>query len=228
MTKIILSFDISSSCIGHSTLIIDEKDLNSFTPKSKIPTDLSHLIKFKSVSFIQPQKTGTLIQRLADARNQVQQVIEQVKPDYIALEELIQYMPGKSSAASILTLCAFNRMIGLLAYDYLTVKTNQSNNLFMINVLSIRHGLKLTKALPAKEEMPKLLEDRLLSGLFLPFPWVFKKSRGEKSVKKPIPKVIDIISYDMADGLAVGAMCALYLLGFKKQAVKKPKKRKKK
>ena len=96
----------------------------------------------------------------------------------------------KSTATTVVTLASFNRMIGLLSYDYL--KSHPG----LFNVMSIRHGLKLNKNLPKKEEMPDLVSKHL----GITFPYI----KDKKGKIKPE-------SFDMADGIAVALYYAFIL-----------------
>jgi len=134
--KKILGFDCSSTTIGYCVLNWDE---------------ISNQISFESADYFKPPKDGNLIERIAKTRDAIRKIIEDVEPDYIGVEEIISFMKGKSTAQTIIMLTTFNRMICLLAYDWLA----RSPELF--NVMSIRHGLKMNKVLPKKEEMAGLI-----------------------------------------------------------------------
>src|SRR5713101_2439427 len=103
MSETVLGFDVSSSCIGIGVLQIND--------------DKS--IQFISVEYIKPLKKGNIVERIADTRDKIKSVIEKVKPDHIGIEDIIKFMKGKSSANTIIMLTTFNRMICLLANDYL-------------------------------------------------------------------------------------------------------------
>ena len=193
MTRI-LGIDCSSSCIGYSVLEID---------------DITNNIKFVSAAYIKPIKTGNIIERIADTRTKIQSIINNIKPDYIGIEEIIQFMSGKSTAKTIIMLTTFNRMIGLLVYDYLQKAPE------MFNVMSIRHGLKINKDFPKKEEMPALV----CHHLGITFPYEYDK-KGK----------IKVESFDKADGIAVALYYAFVLTGKiirKVPKIKKPKVKKK-
>ncbi len=174
--KRILGIDCSSSCIGHCVLEID--DLNN--------------IKFIGADYIKPIKKGNIIERLVDTRDKIQEIINKTKPDYIGIEEIVKFMKGASSANTIITLTAFNRMAGLCAYDYL----KQSPAFF--NVMAIRHGLKTNKIFPKKEDMPTLVSQLL--GITFPY-----------KVNKKGKQIIE--NFDMADGIAVALYYAYVLTG---------------
>ena len=170
MTKRILGFDISSTTIGHCILDIDD----------------NNNIVFVKAGYLKPLKTGTIIERIVDTRNKIQKIIETAKPDHIGIEDIIQFMAGKSTAKTIIMLTTFNRMACLCAHDYL----NKAPELF--NVMTIRHGLKINKDLPKKEDMPELVAKHL--GINFPYE---RSTKGKKS------GAIKEESFDMADGVAV-------------------------
>ena len=104
MVKTILGIDVSSTTIGYCVLTWD---------------DTTNDIKLAVSNYIKPLHGGIIIERIVDTRNQIQKIIVAAKPDYIAIEDIIQFMAGKSTAKTIIMLTTFNRMIGLTAYDYL-------------------------------------------------------------------------------------------------------------
>jgi len=173
MTKI-LGFDISSSCIGYSVIEI--------LPNQEL--------KFISCDYLKPIKKGSIIYKIADTRDKIKKIIEEIKPDHIAIEDIIQFMSGASTAKTIITLTSFNRMIGLLAYDFLKKEPEY------FNVMAIRHGLKLNKILPKKEDMPDLVAKHLK----ITFPYQKNKKNNLKSE-----------NYDMADSIAVALYYSLLL-----------------
>lgn len=182
--KRVLGFDVSSTTIGYCVLEIDDKDN----------------IGFVYANYLKPLKKGSIIERIVDTRNKIQTIIDQVKPDYIGIEDIIQFMKGQSTAKTIIMLTTFNRMIGLCAYDYL----QKSPELF--SVMSIRHGLKTGKDLPKKEDMPDLVSKHL--GITFPYE-VNKKGK------------VKVESFDMADGVAVALYYAFVLTGKVKRKGKK-------
>jgi len=111
-------------------------------------------------------------------------------------------MAGKSTAKTITTLTSFNRMICLLAYDYL----NKQPELF--NVMSIRHGLKFYKELPTKEQMPEVVAKHLN----IKFPYQYNKKGAIREESR-----------DMADGACVALYYAMLLTGKINKKIKKKK-----
>ena len=192
--KRILGFDVSSSAIGYCVLEIDE-----FTGQ----------IKFISMDYLKPSKSGNIMDRIVDTRNKLNDIINKMGPDYIGIEDLIKFMP-KSTATTVVVLATFNRMVCLLAYDYLLKQPE------LFNVMSIRHGLKINKVLPKKEEMPELVAKHL----GINFPYLKSKSKITKKGKK-IEGKIKVESYDMADGVAVALYYAFVLTGRVQRKVKK-------
>lgn len=186
--KRVLGFDISSSTIGYCVLDIDD----------------NNNINFIKSGYHKPIKKGTIIERIVDTRNIVRDIIYLYKPDYIGIEDIIQFMQGKSTAKTIIMLTTFNRMIGLCAFDHL----QRSPELF--SVMTIRHGLKLGKALPKKEDMPELVAKHL--GITFPY---------ERSAKGKKKGAVKTESYDMADGVAVALYYAFVLTGRVKRKGKK-------
>jgi Holliday junction resolvasome RuvABC endonuclease subunit len=173
MTKI-LGIDCSSTTIGYCVLEIDD----------------SNNIKFVSCNYIKPIKKESIVARLADTRDKIKKIIESVSPDHIVIEDIIQFMSGASTAKTIITLTSFNRMIGLLAYDFLKKEPNY------FNVMTIRHGIKLEKTLPKKEDIPDLVAKHLQ----ITFPYQINK-KG----------CIKVENYDMADSIAVALYYSLLL-----------------
>jgi Holliday junction resolvasome RuvABC endonuclease subunit len=170
----VLGFDVSSSTTGYCFL--------DYNDKNKVS-----LLK---LDYIKPIKTGTIIERLVDTRNKIKDIIEETKPDIIAIEEIIAFMKGSSTANTIITLTSFNRMIGLAAYDYLQRSPE------MFSVLQIRHGIRRAadlKKLPAKEDLPNIME-KLLK---IKFPWEYNK-KGKQIIE----------NYDKCDALCVAFYCA--------------------
>lgn len=183
----VLGIDCSSTTIGYCILdIID-----------------GYAVEFVKMGYLKPIKDGDIVERIADTRDKMQVIIEDAKPDHIAVEQIVSFMAGKSTAQTIIMLTTFNRMVCLLAYDYLgKVPTLHS-------VMSIRHGIKLSKELPAKETIPELTAQRLS----IIFPWEFNKKGNPK------PE-----NYDKADGTAVALYAAMLLTGQKKATKSKTKK----
>lgn len=183
--SIILSFDVSSTTLAWAVLEIDA----------------NNKINFVSADYIKPIKDGNIIERLADTRDKIKKIINDTQPTNIAIEDIISFMQGKSTANTIITLTSFNRMVGLLAHDYLGTSPK------LCNVMSIRHCLKTSKVLPKKEEMAELVAKHLN----IDFPYEYNK-KGKQKVENE----------DKADAIAVGLYYAFILTG------RHPKKKNKK
>ena len=189
--KKVLGLDISSTTIGWCILEIDEQTNN---------------INFINASYLKPLKNGDSIERIVDTRNKIKDIIDKYKPDYIGIEDIIKFMKGKSSAQTIIMLTTYNRMTCLVVYDYLS----RSPELF--SVMAIRHGLKINKIFPKKEDMPELVAKHLA----ISFPYQLNKKNK-----------IKVESYDMADGISVALYYAFILTGRIVRKVKKIKVKKK-
>lgn len=183
--KTILGFDVSSTTIGWCSLSWEES---------------TNDIKLIQMGYIKPIKKGSIIERIVDTRNKIQKIIVDTKPDHIAIEDIIQFMQGKSTAKTIIMLTTFNRMIGLTAYDY----SAKAPTLY--SVMTIRHGLKTSKDLPKKEDMPALVAQHL----GITFPYEYNRLGNVK-----------VESYDKADGVAVALYHAFVLSGKVKRKGKK-------
>lgn len=171
---IIAGFDVSSRTIGYS--IIDA----SFNPP-----------KLVYCSFIKPPEKGSVFDRITKTQEQIAEILNEYKPDIIGVEQISQFFgkKGKSTAKTIISLARFNLAVGLVCHSYL------AHDPAMFSVMEIRHGLKMSKELPKKEEIPSLLE-KLLG---IKFPYVYEK--GETAEE----------SFDMADSLAVATYTAKYV-----------------
>lgn len=197
MSITVLGIDCSSTTIGWCALEIDNDK-----------------ITLKKCGYIKPIKEGSIIEKIVDTRVKVIKLINDIKPDYVGVEDIIQFIKGKSTANTVITLTTFNRMVCLLAYDYL----NKLPELF--SVMAIRHGLKMNGIFPKKEDMPELVAKHL--GIKFPYEYIVKgKSKGK--IKEE--------SYDIADGFAVALYYSLILtnkIKVKKVKVKVKKKKVKK
>ena len=187
MSKRVLGLDISTSTIGWGLLEIDED------------------IKYLDSGYFKPIIDGSIVDRIVNTREKIQEIINKTKPDYIGIEDLIKFMPA-STATTVVMLTTFNRMVCLVCYDYLGVAPE------LLNVLTIRHSLKFD-VLPKKEEMPELVAKHLK----ITFPYQYlTKGKNKGSIKKE--------NYDVADGIAVALAYAFKLTNrIKPKKVKKKK-----
>lgn len=174
MSKI-LGIDCSSTTIGWCILeIIDEK------------------INYIDSGYFKPLKKGTIFERLDHSRKKIKEILNKHNPTYVAIEDIIEFMAGKSSSKTITTLAVFNRNVGMTIYDHF----QKSPELF--NVMQIRHGLKINKILPKKEDMPQLVS----SHLRITFPYEHNRNNKLKAE-----------NYDRADAIAVALYYAFRLTG---------------
>lgn len=170
----VLSLDASTTTIGLAVF-----DYTSFSDKKLVHHE-----------YYKPPKEGDIFERLAQVREFIYSRLDTYKPDNVALEDIILFMKGHSTAATVSSLAVLNRTVGLAIYNH----SGRSPEL--LNVMKIRHALKTGTTLPAKEEIPDLVAHHLN----MEFPWVLKeKGRGKKKEMRVIEE-----NYDMADAMAVG------------------------
>lgn len=186
----ILGLDASTSNIGLAVLDHDIKDGY---------TKLAHLECY------QPPELDILL-KLQAVRKFIQEKINYFKPDEVALEEIILFMKGASTAATISSLAVLNRTVGLAVLDALGSQPH------LYNVLSIRHAIKETKELPSKEEIPELVA-KILG---IKFPYIYKKGK------------IVSQNQDMADAIAAALAYIKFYHNPKKDPELKKKVKKKK
>jgi Holliday junction resolvasome RuvABC endonuclease subunit len=192
--KKVMGLDASSTTIGLCLLSYDDKKIT-----------LDHITYYK------PPKKGNIFERLAAVRKYIEDKIDELKPDYVTIEDIVLFMKNKSSAATITTLAIVNRLIGLTVFDKLDMAP------YLYNALRVRHAIKIGKDLPSKQEIPELVADILGTK----FPYV-KNKKGD-NIKE---------NEDMADAVAVG-LCHIYmdrdgrsdLLQIKKKKKRKSKKK---
>ena len=154
------------------------------------------------MEYFKPSKKGDVFERLQGVRQYIFDKISELRPDEVALEEILLWMGGgkkcpmckqkmgrQSTAKTITTLTALNRTVGLAVLD----KLDKSPNMY--NVMSIRHKIKKDKVIPKKEEVPERVADIL--GIDFPY----KLNRNKKKAKE---------NEDMADSIAV-ALCHIFV-----------------
>lgn len=169
-----MSFDISSAVVGWAVFNID--------PRMSITLTKSGWFK--------PYNKGDIFDNLTHLKQNIKTLLEQYKPDKVAIEDVISYMPRLSSARTIITLSLYNRTVGLTCYEYL----KKSPELY--SVMAIRHGIKTGTQLPTKEEIPSLVEKRL--GVTLP-----RHYKKTGTLRSEI--------HDEADSIACGLFACLKL-----------------
>jgi len=137
-------------------------------------------------SAFKPPKKGHILERLFAIRCHMLGFLEEWKPDFVAVEEIVKFVKGSGSTAStIILLATANRTAGLAVLE----KTGRCP--FLLPVQTVRSRLKLDH-MPKKEEMPDLVAHRL----GIDFPWITYTGRDGTTKNRPE-------NYDMADAIAV-------------------------
>lgn len=162
----ILGIDCSTKTIGYSVIETDDQFSN---PKLII------------CSYIKPPQKGNRFERIIETQKMINIILNKYKPNIIGIEEIIKFLKGRSGANTIIALARINTSVGLTCYNFLGYCP------LMCNVMAVRHGIKLDKELPKKEEIPELIENIL----GIKFPYVMNgKNIAEES-------------FDAADSCAV-------------------------
>ena len=170
--KKVMGLDVSSTTIGICILSYNDKT-----------------IKLDYINYYKPPKTGNIFERLNKTRKYIKTLIGALKPDNVAIEDIVLFMSGRSTAKTITTLAILNRVVGLVVLDELKKEP------YLYNALRIRHAIKSGKDLPAKEDIPELVADLLK----IKFP--YEKDKNLKNKKE---------NEDMADAIAC-AICHIYM-----------------
>jgi Holliday junction resolvasome RuvABC endonuclease subunit len=137
--------------------------------------------------FYKPDKDDDLLFKIKKAKMHVGNLCSLYSPDVFVIEDYVKFMKGASSAATTIPLAVMNMTLRLMANELYELTPQ------CLNVLKIRHALKLTNELPEKHEMPEIVAYHL--GL-KEFPW-------RKKINRKKEEVIMEESYDMADAMAV-------------------------
>ena len=118
-------------------------------------------IELIAYGHIKPLKPNyDLMIRLDDIYDRVVELCDELKPDCVAIEDLILFMKNMSQAKTIIMLASFNRVVSLAAY-----RETKSN----VNLLSVQHIRKLIKSqinraeVIKKEDMPEIIKNNLSS-----------------------------------------------------------------
>ena len=195
----ILGFDVSSTCIGYA--VVD------FHPATKE-------MQYVDSGYLKPdKKIKNILLQLKDTRDKIEEIITEYEPEEIAIEDIIQFMQGKSTAKTIIKLTSFNRMIGLLCLDLL----DQAPTMHNVNSIrsSVRKHLVTTSGYNKEGKIDKEELPELIAQIFhIQFPWEHKKTGTLK-----------MENYDRSD-----AMCVAFHHVYKKYLQPAPssaKKRKK-
>lgn len=183
----ILGIDCSSSTIGWAYIGVENNKI--------MLLDHGHI---KPLS-----KDFPLMERLDSASKDIANLCERFNPDSTIIEEIAQFMKGKTSANTIITLAVFNRAVALQLY-----RSTKKNPLFLLPI-SIRTRIKRflgREQQIEKEEIPTILQDYFGKSFFKV---VGYKQRG-KNKGQPI-----VETYDEADAVAA-AWAGVIELGFVK------------
>ncbi|MCK9567713.1 hypothetical protein M0R72_02035 [Candidatus Pacearchaeota archaeon] len=137
-------------------------------------------------NYYKPDKTNGMLDMLYKAREHILKLFGKYKVQEFVIEDYIKFMKGASSANTVIPLAILNMTLRLAILDLgITPEA--------LNVLKIRHTLKLTKILPKKEDIPELVAQHL----GFPYPWLYKTNRRTK-----LQQIMEE-SYDVADSIAV-------------------------
>lgn len=170
----ILGIDCSSSTIGWAYMGVEDNK-----------------IKLLEHGHIKPPgKDIPLLERLDSVSKEMANLCDRFKPDSTIIEEIAQFMKGKTSANTIITLAVFNRACALQLY-----RSTNKNPLFLLPI-SIRTRIKRflgrTEKIE-KEEIPTILQNYFGKSFFKV---VGYKQRG-KNKGQPI-----VETYDESDAVA--------------------------
>jgi Holliday junction resolvasome RuvABC endonuclease subunit len=124
------------------------------------------------------------------AQHEIMHWAQRNKIDEFVIEDYVQYLGGGSTAKTIIPLAVLNMSLRLMIWKMFAIEP------VPYSVMKVRHTIKTGKTLPAKEEIPKLV-DKLL-GKGMGHGWEYKTNRRTK--KKELTQE----SYDVADAIAVG------------------------
>jgi len=163
---VILGLDVSSSTIGWGLI------------KNNKLIDYGHIKPLKS--------DFNIFERLNDINLQIKKLLNKHKPEYIVIEDILLFMPKKSSAQTITTLAIFNRTVGLTCYNYLEKPPELIPAPTIRKIIRHKYNIDALK----KEDIPQVINTHL--GNF----HIELKIKGKKAGQ---PK--DYI-YDQADGIA--------------------------
>lgn len=194
----VLGLDASTSAIGIAVIEYDEL----------------FNCKLLYSDYYTPDKSIDIIDMLLKARTHICKIAKQYNIDEFVIEDYIRFMKGSSSAATVIPLAILNMTLRLSIIDQFNIKPES------LNVLKIRHKLKLTKELPTKEDIPNLVATHLK----IEYPWLYKiDKRTKKPVLHKVTKkpVVQTESYDIADAIAVALAFVKLKESPKKSRVKK-------
>lgn len=177
--KRVLGLDASSTTIGIAIIDYDDSQ-----------------ISLHDCFYYKPPKKGNIFERLSKVRNYIQELIDTYNPDDVSLEDIVLHMKGHSTAKTITTLAVLNRTVGTAVFD------KHGKAPYLYNVMRIRHAIKTSKKLPAKEDIPELVAHHLGPS------FVFLTDKKGKVIKKKNGDYKEE-NYDIADGIAC-ALCHIF------------------
>lgn len=177
----VLGLDISSTTIGIGLLNYD------------VLTKETNLL---SAEFYSPPKLGSTYERLKRTENDIQNILDRLQPDIVAIEDIL-FFAKKSTMRTLILLGIFNRQVGFTVSKWLVSDSSQSDygqeEPILFPVATIRATLRkiFNQKEIEKENIPHLLQQ-----IFPNFP-ISKISKGKKIGK------LTKETYDMADGVSV-------------------------
>lgn len=165
--KKILGLDISSTTIGYSVVKSNKTGY-----------------KLLKKGYYKPLKDCSLFESLLETKKFILDLVEENKPDDIAIEDITEFIQGKSTSKTIIKLTTYNRMIGLTIYEKLGIEPT------LLNVNTIRSVIKPKgyKGRLSKEDVPEVVAKILNED----FEYIYNKKGA-----------IAVESYDIADAIAV-------------------------
>lgn len=165
-----MGLDASTSTIGIS--IIDYDEISG--------------LKLVHSEYYKPDKSKGILEMLNHARGYILNLFDKYQVQEFVIEDYVRFMKGASSAATVIPLAILNMTLRLSMFD-------MGVNPDALNVLKIRHAIKIGKELPKKEEIPELVAQHL----GIQYPWLYKVNKRTKE------KEIIVENYDVADAIAV-------------------------
>jgi Holliday junction resolvasome RuvABC endonuclease subunit len=97
--------------------------------------------------------------RLQDAYEKISNLCQDINPTHVAIEDIVFYMKGRSSAKTISTLAVFNRIIGTCVYMH----TGIIPKLMSVGTIRklIRDTCPRVNSQFKKEEIPEIIRNNL-------------------------------------------------------------------
>lgn len=167
----LIALDASTTTIGIAILDYD--------------TDFN--IKLIHYCYFKPDKSKEQLKMVIEARDYIIKLAKLYKVNEFIIEDYVKFMGGGSTASTIIPLAILNSTLRIGALEKLKLEP------VALNVLKIRHTIKLGPKPPKKEDVP----DVVAKILGIEFPWYETIDKRKKVKIKPE-------SYDVADAIAVG------------------------